>query len=412
VKETRARIAEATARPAARRPRRRPGPAPGRAFVAAVLAAFTLFLALGGAPPRSFQNAPPETRQAERIAPGVERIEIRRGEFGVGLGPDRWVINVLVLDPSRTRLALGRALDKGVGTEATSSIARRRGALAATNGGFFRTEGPYKGEPAGIVLMAGKVLSEPYHRRPGLAVSNKGERTRLAVVDAEVRVEAVVAKGARRRVDGVNRPRLEDELILFTPEFDRTTLTGPGGAEAVIDRGRAVAVIDGKGAAAIPRSGWVLSAHGTAAAWVRAHIKPGTGLKLQTDVRLSPRPAFTPEFVIDGGPRLVRTGRTVAAQPETGRTGFVEGRHPRTAVGVRADGRILLVTVDGRQPERSVGMTIAELASLLLELGAVEAINMDGGGSTTMVAGGRVVNSPSDLTGERAVGDALLVLAR
>ena len=57
-------------------------------------------------------------------------------------------------------------------------------------------------------------------------------------------------------------------------------------------------------------------------------------------------------------------------------------------------------------------MTIAELSALLLELGAVEAVNMDGGGSTTMVAGGRVVNSPSDLTGERPVGDALLVLGR
>ncbi len=92
--------------------------------------------------------------------------------------------------------------------------------------------------------------------------------------------------------------------------------------------------------------------------------------------------------------------------------GFAAARHPRTAVGVRADGRILLVTVDGRQPELSVGMTIAELASLLIELGAVEAVNMDGGGSTAMVVRGEVVNSPSDLTGERAVGDALLVFLR
>ncbi len=93
-------------------------------------------------------------------------------------------------------------------------------------------------------------------------------------------------------------------------------------------------------------------------------------------------------------------------------SGFADARHPRTAVGVRADGRILLVTVDGRQPEKSVGMTIAELTALLIELGAVEAINMDGGGSTTMVIDGKVVNSPSDLTGERPVGDALLVFAR
>jgi hypothetical protein len=390
---------------------RRPGGCPTRASLVVLLFSFVLALT-APAPSQDTAKGPPEARRAGKVAPGVERIEIRRGEFSVGLGPDRWVINVLVLDPSRTRLVLGRANDKLVGTETTSSIARRHGALAATNAGFFRTDGSYRGEPAGIVLRAGKVLSEPYRKRPGLAVSNKGGRTRLAVVDAEVRVEAAPSKGLRRRVDGVNRPRLGEELILFTPEFDRTTLTGPEGVEAVVDKGRVVDVIDGRGAASIPRTGWVLSGRGPAAEWVRAQLKPGTRLELLTDVRLTPRPAFTPEFVVGGGPRLVRAGRPVAAGPEAGGPGFTETRHPRTAVGVRADGRVLLVTVDGRQPERSVGMTIAELASLLLELGAVEAVNMDGGGSTTMVAGGRVVNSPSDLTGERPVGDALLVLAR
>ncbi len=384
---------------------------PPRASLVAFLFSFVLALT-APAPSQDAAKGLPEARRAEKVAPGVERIEIRRGDFSAGLGPDRWVINVLVLDPSRTRLVLGRAGDKGVGTETTSSIARRHGALAATNAGYFRTDGPYRGEPAGIVLEAGRVLSEPYRKRPGLAVSNKGGRTRLAVVDAEVRIEAVASNGLRRRVDGVNRPRLDDELILFTPEFDRTTLTGPDGAEAVVERGRASSIIDGKGAAPIPRTGWVLSGNGAAADWVRASIKPGTRLELLTDVRLTPRPAFTPEFVVGGGPRLVRAGKPVAAGPEAGGPGFVDTRHPRTAAGVRADGRILLVTVDGRQPERSVGMTIAELSALLLELGAVEAINMDGGGSTTMAAGGRVVNSPSDLTGERPVGDALLVLAR
>jgi exopolysaccharide biosynthesis protein len=389
--------------------RRRGGPP--LALLVALLFSFVLALT-APAPSQDAAKGLPEARRAEKVAPGVERIEIRRGDFSVGLGPDRWTINVLVLDPSRTRLVLGRAGDKGVGTETTSSIARRHGALAATNAGFFRTDGPYRGEPAGIVLRAGKVLSEPYRKRPGLAVSNKGGRTRLAVVDAEVRVEAAASKGVRRRVDGVNRPRLGDELILFTPEFDRTTLTGPEGVEAVVDDGRVVDVIDGRGAASIPRTGWVLSANGAAAAWVRANFKPGTRPELLTDVRLTPRPAFAPEFVVGGGPRLVGAGKPAAAGPEAGGPSFTETRHPRTAVGVRADGRVLLVTVDGRQPERSVGMSIAELAALLLELGAVEAVNMDGGGSTTMVAGGRVVNSPSDLTGERPVGDALLVLAR
>jgi len=347
------------------------------------------------------------------IGPGIEHIEIRRGDFSIGLGPDRWVINVLVLDPARTRLQLGRARDRLAGTETTSSIAGRRGALAATNGGYFRTDGPYRGEPAGIVVRAGKVLSEPARKRPGLAVSNKGARTRLAVVDVQLRAEVVASKSARRRIDAVNRPRLDDELILFTPELGPTTMTGPGGIEAVVERGRIAAILDGKGAAAIPRSGWVLSGSGAAADWVRANLRRGDRLETRFDIRLDPRPDFTAEFVVGGGPRLVRGGRPAAENdPGIYPSGFADARHPRTAVGVRADGRILLVTVDGRQPEKSVGMTIAELSDLLIELGASEAVNMDGGGSTTMVAGGRVVNSPSDLTGERPVGDALLVFRR
>jgi exopolysaccharide biosynthesis protein len=87
-------------------------------------------------------------------------------------------------------------------------------------------------------------------------------------------------------------------------------------------------------------------------------------------------------------------------------------RHPRTAIGWRADGHLVLVTVDGRQPQKSVGMTIEELAKLMIELGCVEAMNLDGGGSTTMVIRNKIANNPSDAAGERPVSDALLVFTR
>jgi hypothetical protein len=399
-----------------------PGPAGDRSRVLSSFAWHrSLFLTLAllalplnsAAPAPETPQSPPETRRFEAVAPGVEHTEIRRGDFGRGIGPDRWTVNVLVLDPSKTKIALGRALDRGVGTETPSSIAARRGALAATNGGYFRTEGVYRGEPAGILALAGKVLSEPSRRRPGLAVSSAGGRTRLAVVDVDFASEVVSAKGARRRINGVNRPRLDGELILYTPEFSPTTLTGANGAEAVIIASRVRTVRDGRGDAAIPPGGWVVSGHGDSRAWVLKNMKEGARAELKSRVRLRPSPPFAPEFVLGGGPRLVRDGRPAAASdPGIYPEGFAAARHPRTAVGVRADGRVLLVTVDGRQPEMSVGMTIAELASLLIELGAVEAVNMDGGGSTAMVVRGRVVNSPSDLTGERAVGDALLVFLR
>lgn len=84
-------------------------------------------------------------------------------------------------------------------------------------------------------------------------------------------------------------------------------------------------------------------------------------------------------------------------------------RNPRTIAGVDALGRTLLVTADGRQTG-SLGLSIKESAEVAASLGMVDAINLDGGGSTTMVADGQVRNISSDTTGERPVGDALLVL--
>jgi exopolysaccharide biosynthesis protein len=72
---------------------------------------------------------------------------------------------------------------------------------------------------------------------------------------------------------------------------------------------------------------------------------------------------------------------------------------------------LLLVTVDGRSAA-SVGMTLVELADFMRTLGAWDALNFDGGGSTTMVIGDRVVNTPSDRTGEREVGSALFIMKR
>jgi hypothetical protein len=119
--------------------------------------------------------------------------------------------------------------------------------------------------------------------------------------------------------------------------------------------------------------------------------------------------------IVGGAGLLVHAGRAMTAEdwgPEKMRDGFTTERHPRTVVGVDRAGDVWLIVVDGRNPTLSLGMTFSELQALAGRLALSEALNLDGGGSTTMVVRGRVVNHPSDLTGPRPVSDALLVFAR
>ena len=127
---------------------------------------------------------------------------------------------------------------------------------------------------------------------------------------------------------------------------------------------------------------------------------------------------WRPRAVVNGGPRLVRAGRpaiTASAEgfdwPEDPGFFYRFGvrRNPRTLAGVTRAGRLLLVTVDGRRPGHSVGASFAESAAVMRALGATDAVNLDGGGSTGMTVGGTLVTVPSDATGERPIGDALLL---
>lgn len=117
--------------------------------------------------------------------------------------------------------------------------------------------------------------------------------------------------------------------------------------------------------------------------------------------------------IVSGAGLLLRDGREISDwTDEQISSGFDTTRHPRTMIGVDRAGEVWLVTVDGRQPWLSLGMTFAELTRLAHRLGLQSALNLDGGGSTTMVVDRWIVNHPSDDTGPRAVSDAIVVLPR
>jgi hypothetical protein len=119
------------------------------------------------------------------------------------------------------------------------------------------------------------------------------------------------------------------------------------------------------------------------------------------------------DHVVNGA-GLLRRGGVVLSNWDVEKfsnAAFIQSRHPRTMVGVDRNGYIWLAVVDGRQ-SGSVGMSFDELQRLADRLELTDALNLDGGGSSTMVVRGKVVNSPSDATGPRAVSDAIGVTVR
>lgn len=150
------------------------------------------------------------------------------------------------------------------------------------------------------------------------------------------------------------------------------------------------------------------------APWIGTPSRAGNGLMAfgPDTVAADGLPGSDRIQVVGGYPELLDEGRRVGDLAVEALPGFASSRHPRTAVGFDAEASLLwLVVVDGRQPPYSDGMSLPELADLFVSLGAGEALNLDGGGSSTMILGGRVANRPSDLSGERRVGNSLWVVS-
>lgn len=365
--------------------------------------------------PSTQSSKPTDHLKSEVIAPGVEHLQIIRGYKSEKEATGPWLINMLRIDLSKTRLRMVHAMDEAVGLETVSSMATRYGALAAVNSGYFRTTGTYRGDSVGVGVLNGRILSEPNNVRAAAGLIQRNGKQEL--IFGHLKFFGEIVTRAKHNIKGLNRPRGENELIVFTPEFHRTTLTEPGGLEIIIRRGRVVELRDLKGSSVIPADGLVISTSGTAREWALKHLPRGA--RVQWNLNLTPVEAEQADSwkqatsMVGGGPQLIKDGRVeITNAAEKILPSFVSDYHPRTAIAKLKSGQILLVTVDGRQPGESVGMSLTMLADLLLEFGAIEGINLDGGGSTTMVIKNKLVNKPSDATGERPVSDAILVNPR
>jgi exopolysaccharide biosynthesis protein len=367
----------------------------------------TLVVSVALASPALAQTPVPDGYQVAgraELAPGVEHLRLVRTSPPM-------VVNVARLAPDapvslRAILSNEQVAGPDPLLERTSSMCSRIRCIVALNGDFAAVGSD---QPIGGLVTAGQLLRSPSSTHHQLSLTKDG---RLLSGSFEWSGKLVPTDLQPLAVEGVNVAPSEDRVVLYTPAFGPSTeSTGPGAAIAVrmvepagpLHLGQTTLVEltslqEGVPNLPIPADGGLLAGEGKGAEALRqlwGRVQAGTAgsralLRLET--------AETVVESLGGSPILLRDGKRWFADVDDN---FTRGRHPRTLVGWTPSGETLLVTVDGRQPEVSVGMTLAESAELLLALGATEAINLDGGGSTTFVANGVVANQPSDVAVRR-----------
>ncbi len=340
-----------------------------------------------------------------RIAPGLTLHRIVDYET-----PRR--IFVLTVDPSKVvTMDVALAQDQLPGLERTSSMAARHGAIAAINGDFGSGRPKHAFAEDGDLKQTGGIAAA------GFAVTPDEQDVFIGHPDVSVsalEVDSGETWGVARWNKG---PPHFGQIVGFTaaggdlelpPPFSCSARLLPTGTPQLADPDPGVIrpyAVDETGCSSNPmatQGGVVLSAQPTSEeAMLLLSLSAGETLEITWSVGGWPG-IFD---AIGGMPLLVSEGQVVLGEC----TISFCLRHPRTGVGVTPEGRLLLVVVDGRQPGYSVGMSLEEFAGLFVDLGATFAMNLDGGGSSTMVVKGRVVNQPSDGT-ERPVSSAILVL--
>jgi hypothetical protein len=344
--------------------------------------------------------------RGQTLLPGV--IYSRQVEF-TGHGPV--VINVISAPKPTGLYALKPILsnDAILGRERVTSMQKRVSAqatVAGVNGDLFSFK---DGHPTGGLIRGGILDSAPVDFRSTVGIDIDG----VLHVD-RVRLAGTWQGSGQRRILGINEVPRPNRTTLYTRAWGARTPAENGGAQAIIEpfpatkpntplTGVVTQYVSG-GNQPIPADGAVLVARGSQAGFLSAEAPIGANVTVL--LTLTPPWTNVPEAV-GGGPIIVRDGKPVFRSLEGFTTDQLAYRHPRTGVGQTADGHILLVAVDGRQPGYSTGLTNFELALTMMRLGCVTASALDAGGSTTMAFDGKLLNRPSDPGGERAVAEAL-----
>jgi Phosphodiester glycosidase/FlgD Ig-like domain len=343
------------------------------------------------------------------LAPG---ISYERRIWFTSHGPE--VVHVMTAPKPGGLYALRPMLSNGLvlGRERVTSMQRRASASATVGGVNADLFTWNEGLPSGMFMESGVLATPPHPRRSTVGITDDGR----LLVERVAMLGTWQGTSQRRPLNGLNQRPGPEGVSLFTPAWGSATPAAQGTVEVTLDplppaapftdlTGTVTGAKPG-GGTPIPPDGGVLVGRGSSAGRLASEAPVGETVT----ARLVLRPQWSAVVdAVGGGPIIVRNGQPVFRALEQFSSSQLSLRHPRTAVGQRADGRIVLVAVDGRQPGYSTGMTNFELAQTMVRLGAVTASALDAGGSTTMAFEGQLLNRPSDPGGERPVADGLFV---
>ena len=316
-------------------------------------------------------------------------------------------INILEIDPGASGVQIQPVLSHDLiyGFEKLSEMVSRKKAYAAVNSGFFYEYGL----PAGMVVIDGELISGSTGRYPVFVVE-KGKAL-FKEIESKLTVEYWSSGEIKEnsadsiKVDILNFPAGENETAVYTPVYGRFNRAEKKNISVTVENGVVTKIAFYNSEAEIPKNGMLISLFDT-----ERYAGVEIPLKVGDAVKLSHQPVMGENAdAYECGSWLVREGKPVVALKDAW-VGIMTNRDPRTAICIREDGTVILLTVDGRQPGYSAGFTGRELAEYLISCDVKDAAMLDGGASTEMLVEGKLVSRPSFKGEERPLAGGILVL--
>ncbi|MBQ7287260.1 MAG: phosphodiester glycosidase family protein [Candidatus Gastranaerophilales bacterium] len=275
-------------------------------------------------------------------------------------------------------------------------IAQQQGAIIAINGGYFK---PQTGVPLGALMIDRNVLTGPIFNRVGIAIFENGNDISFKMDKINFEIKAYTKKDFVL-VDNINQPRmLSTYTLLYTPQWGKASPVAPKNCYNMLIVDNKIEKISANPIEFV-ENGVVLQAPKKVISKLAKNNKEVyIDIKLQDNLKHA-------RHIIGAGPYLVKDSEVFVDITEQ-KFQAIAGRNPRSAIGFKNDGTLIIATIDGRE-KTSVGMTLTELAKFMKSIGCDYAMNFDGGSSSALYVKGKTVNSAINKEGI-AVSNALLI---